>query len=125
MPEPIVFISHSTIREGKLDELRRVSEDVFSALEAEKPGTVLHYGYLDSGESEVHFVHVFPDAVAMDAHMEGAAQRVASANELLETKAFEIYGTPSPAVVDALGQNPSVELTIHSDGFGGYIRLAG
>ncbi len=123
MPDPIVFISHSTIKEGKLDELGRTSEEAFSALEAEKPGTVLHYGYLDTDEREVHFVHVFPDADAMDAHFEGAAQRVASASELLETKAFEIYGTPSDAAVEVLSQNPAVELTIRPLGLGGYIRL--
>ncbi len=125
MPEPIGFISHSTVKEGKLDELRELSPEMFSALEAEKPGTVLHYGYLDADDGQVHFILVFPDADAMDAHMEGAQQRVARAAELIDTTAFEIYGTPSDPVVEALSQNPSVEVTIRPGGVGGYIRLGG
>ena len=123
MPDPIVFISHSSVKEGKLDELKRTSRDAFSALRADKPGTVLHYGYLDTDEREVHFVHVFPDADAMDAHFEGADQRVAAASELIDTRAFEIYGAPHQAVVEALGQNPDVEVTIHPIAFGGYTRM--
>lgn len=124
MPDPIVFISHSTIQEGKVDELREMSEMAFSTLQSEKPGTVLHYGYLDHEEKEVHFIHVFPDADAMDAHLEGAGRRVASAAEVMNTRALEIYGEPSDAAVTALSQNPAVELTISPLGLGGYIRLA-
>ncbi len=125
MPDPIVFISHSTMKPGKLDELRELSEKMFEKLDAEKPGTVLHHGYLDANEGEVHFIHVFPDADAMDAHFEGAGQRVASANELIETESFEIYGTPSDAALEALRRNPSVHLTLRPGGLGGYMRLGG
>ncbi len=123
MPDPIVFISHSTVKEGKLDELIEMSDKRLPALEAEKPGTVFQHGYLDADQGEVHFIHVFPDADAMDAHMEGAGQRVASAGEVMETRAFEIYGTPSDAAVEALSQNPAIDLTIRPLGLGGYIRL--
>lgn len=123
MPDPIVFISHGKIKERKLEELEEMSEKMFPVLEAEKPGTVLHYGYLDADGSQVHFVHVFPGPDAMDAHMEGAGQRTESMSGLIETTAFEVYGIPSDAVVEALSQNPSVELTIRPGGLGGYIRL--
>lgn len=125
MPDPIVFISHNTIKPGKLDDLRAASDSVFAALEADKPGTILHYGYLDAKGGWVYFVHVFPDADAMDAHFEGANDRVAAASALMETRAFEIYGNPSEAVVEALGRIPSAELTIHPGTVGGYIRLGG
>lgn len=123
MSDPIVFISHSEVKEGKLAAFQELSEDVFSAMEAEKPGTVLHYGYLNEEATEIHFVHVFPDADAMDAHMVGAADRVGQADEFIQTIGFEIYGTPNDETLAMLRQAPGVDVELNPDGFGGYIRL--
>jgi len=123
MSDPIVFISHSRVKEGKLEEFRELSEEVFSVMEAEKPGTVLHYGYVNEAATELHFVHVFPDADAMDAHMVGAAERVGKADEFIETFEFEIYGAPNEETLSMLRQAPGVDLGVNPVGFGGYIRL--
>lgn len=123
MSDPIVLISHSKVRKGKLEAFRALSREVFAFMEAEKPGTVLHYGYLNEEETEIHFVHVFPDADAMDAHMVGAADRGGRANEFIETYEFEVYGTPSEETLERLRQAPGVDVTVSSVGFGGYIRL--
>lgn len=92
-------------------------------MEAEKPGTVLHYGYLNEEATEIHFVHVFPDTDAMDAHMVGAADRVGQADEFIETVGFEIYGEPNEETLAMLRQAPGVDVEVNPDGFGGYIRL--
>ncbi len=123
MPDSIVFISHNKVKEGKLDDLRRMTEMMYPRIEAEKPGTVLHRAYLDADSGQVHFIHVFPDADAMDAHMEGADERVTTADEFIETTAMEIYGRPSDTVLEFLGRNPSIQLTVRPGSLGGYIRL--
>jgi quinol monooxygenase YgiN len=123
MSDPIVFISHSALKEGKLEAFRELSEGVFSGMEAEDPRTVLHYGYVNEEATEIHFVHVFPDAEAMDVHMLGAAERGARAAEFIDTFAFEIYGTPSEETLTMLQQAPGVDVAMHPVGFGGYIRL--
>ncbi len=123
MSDPIVFISRSKLKKGKLDAFRELSEEVFAVMEAEKPGTVFHYGYMDEEETEIHFVHVFPDAEALDAHMVGAGERVGKADEFMETFAFEIYGTPNEETLTMLRQAPGVDVSVKPAGFGGYIRL--
>lgn len=123
MSDPIVLISHSKVQQGKLEAFRELSREVFPVMEAEKPGTVLHYGYVNEEETELHFVHVFPDADAMDAHMVGAADRVGKANEFIETYEFEIYGTPNEETLEMLRQAPGVDVALSPVGFGGYIRL--
>lgn len=125
MPEPIVLISHNKVKEGKLEDLRRFSEEGSPRLEAEKPGTVLFYGYLDEGGTEVHFVHVFPNADAMDAHFVGVAERSQKAFEFIESQGFEIYGTPSNEVLSTMERIPGVDLVIKPLGLSGYIRLGG
>jgi quinol monooxygenase YgiN len=123
VPDPIVFISHSKIKEGGLDAFRQLSREIFPLMEAEKPGTVLHYGYVNEEETEIHFVHVFPDAAAMDAHMVGADERTGKADEFIDTFAFEIYGTPSEETLTMLQKAPGVDVAVNPAGFGGYLRL--
>ena len=123
MSDPIVLISHSKVLQGKLEAFRELSRVVFQVMEAEKPGTVLHYGYVNEEETEIHFVHVFPDADAMDAHMIGAADRTGKATEFIETYKFEIYGTPNEETFEMLRQAPGVDVALSPVGFGGYIRL--
>jgi len=123
MPEPIVFISHSAVTEGKLEAFQELSRQVFPMLEAEKPGTVFQYGYLDEAETEIHFVHVFPDAEAMDAHMLGAGERSGTASEYIETRQFEIYGAPTEETLSTLRQAPGVDVVVRPIGVGGFIRM--
>jgi len=124
MPDPIVFVSHARVKEGKLEAYREMSRQVLPMLEASKPGTVLHYGYASEDGSELSFVHVFPDADAMDAHFEGAGDRARSSMDYIETYRFEIYGTASEHALGMLRQAPGVELVVNAETFGGYLRLA-
>lgn len=124
MPDPIVFVSHSRVKEGKLEAFLEAAKEMFPMLEASKPGTVLHLGYANRDGSELSFVHVFPDADAMDAHFVGAEERVGVAMDYIETYRYEVYGSPSEQALEMLGQMPDVDLVTYPDGFGGYVRLA-
>lgn len=90
MPDPIVFVSHSRVKEGKLEAFREMSKEMFPMLKASKPGTVFRYGYVSEDGSELSFAHVFPDADAMDAHFEGAGDRAGSAMDYIETYQFVV-----------------------------------
>ncbi len=85
MTHPIVFISHSKVKEGKLVAFREMSVEVFRDMEASKPDTLLHYGYVNEDRSELSFVHVFGDTEAMDAHFAGAGDRSAAAADYIDT----------------------------------------
>ena len=126
MAEPIVFISRSRVLEGKLDGLRRFMEPGIAALEAEKPGTLLFVQYLDPTGFELTIIHAWADAAAMDAHMEGVAERSAAAYEFIESRAFEIYGQPSDAVrqmMEGAAARAGIELKVHPEFVGGWMRL--
>lgn len=126
MSEPVVFISHFGIKEGKLDDMRRHSADVFEQLHEAKPRTVLFLAYLDEEGSEVSFLHAFPDAESMDLHFEGVEERVAVAYQYLEPRGWEIYGRPSEGALDSMRQaaaSAGVSLTVLPDQLGGFLRL--
>jgi hypothetical protein len=126
MPEPVVFISHFGIKEGTLDDMKRLSADVFERLREEKPRTVLFLAYLDEQGSEVSFLHAFPDAESMDLHFEGVNERVAAAYEYLEPRGWEIYGRPNEGALEMMRQSAAtagVSLTVLPDQLGGFLRL--
>jgi quinol monooxygenase YgiN len=125
MSEPIVFISTHRIRPGMTDAFTEYFREGSPTIEATKPGTVLFQGYLDEAGEEVCIVHAFPDAAAMDRHMEGAGERSQRAYEYLEPRRFDIYGTPSPPLLEALrqGAGETAEVVIHQSPLGGFIRL--
>lgn len=126
MAEPIVFISHSRVKEGRLDGLREYMRPGTAALEAAKPRTLVFAAYLDEDQRELTIVHVFADAESMDAHLEGVAERARAAMEFIESSSMEIYGRPSDAVLATMRgvTVPGVTLTLHPNYVAGFIRLA-
>ena len=127
MPEPVMFISHFGIKEGKLDDLRRHSADVMEQLREGKPRTVVFLAYLDEQGTEVSFLHAFPDAESMDLHFEGVDERVAAAYQYLEPRGWEIYGRPNEGAMERMRQGAAaagVTLNVLPDHLGGFLRLA-
>jgi hypothetical protein len=126
MAETILFISRHRIKEGKLEELRQLIPQMLPMIEGDKPRTVLFQSYLSEDEAAVSFVHVFPDAEAMDLHLEGAEQRSAAAYEFFQPLAFTIYGSPSQQALDTMSreaQQLKTQLTLLPHSLGGFIRL--
>src|SRR6266508_4263303 len=104
MSEPIVFMGHNQIKKGKLDDLTRVSGEVTTRLQAEKPRTLVFLAFVDEGGTRATFAHVFADAESMDLHFEGAEERSTAAYEYLDPAGWEIYGRPSKAVIEVMRQ---------------------
>jgi hypothetical protein len=122
----VVFISHFTVREGKLDDLKRLAEEVEQSLRETKPRTAAWLIYLEDGGPGVSFVHFFPDADAMDLHFEGSDERTAAVYEFVEPDGFEIYGTPSAEALETMQQaaaGSGVPLVVESEHLGGFLRL--
>jgi quinol monooxygenase YgiN len=124
---PIVFISHNRVKDGKMDGFRRFFEEGARAIDEEKPGTVVFLAYAGKDAQTVDIVHVFPDADAMDRHMEGVAERVGASDEFIEGTGVEIYGSPSPPVIEMMQAfaTPQAPLSLRPDLVGGYLRPDG
>ena len=125
MTSPIVFISHSRVREGQLSGLKRFMAEGTKLLDAAKPRTLVFLAYLDETESELTIVHAFADAESMDAHMEGVVARSAAASEFIESRGFEIYGRPSEPVRQMMAGaavQAGTDLKMHPKLVGGFLR---
>jgi quinol monooxygenase YgiN len=127
MSEPIVFISHSRIKEGMLEAFRDASREMMPLIERDKPGTVVFLLYTDENDTELHVVHVFPDAAAFDRHLEGADERVAKALAFIDPAGYEIYGSPTEQTLETMrgfASELGVPLTLRPLHLSGYIRPA-
>jgi len=123
----VVFISHFAVKEGKLEDLRRLAEEMQTQLRVGKPMTVAYLMYLDEEGSTFTVVHCFTDAHAMDRHFEGADERTEEAYALMEPRGWEIYGRPSEGALEMMRQGAAaagVTLTVRPDHVGGFLRLA-
>jgi hypothetical protein len=124
MSEPIVFISKQRIKEGKLDVFKERYREVAEYIRSSRPGTVAYLGYLDEDGREASLFHLFPDADAMAAHIQGAGERANEAAEFMETKRFEIYGQLPEELLEGMKQASSggIELIVNPQRVGGYLR---
>jgi len=126
MSEPVFFVSHFAIKEGAVDDLRRLAADATARLREEKPGTVLFLSYLDEQTGRISFLHAFPDADAMDRHFEGADERAAAAYEFIEPRGWEFYGRPSEQAMESMrraAEGAGVSLVVEPEFVGGFLRL--
>ncbi len=127
MSEPIVFISHNRVKDGRLEEFKALAREMIPAIERGKPGTVVFLGYLNEDGTEVHVVHVFANAEGMDEHLGGVDERVTLAGELIETVGYEVYGSPSAQTLEimrAYAERGGIPLIVRPGRVGGYLHMA-
>ena len=126
MSEPVFFISHFAVKEGALDDLKRMSATAVEGIREAKPRTVLFLSYLDEQGGRISFLHAFPDADAMDQHFEGADDRAAAAYEFIEPRGWEFYGKPSEQALEGIRATAArfgVPLVVEPEFNAGFLRL--
>ncbi|MEW6029220.1 MAG: hypothetical protein ACOYZ8_16880 [Chloroflexota bacterium] len=124
MSEPIIFIAHQRIKEGKVEEYKKIYQEVGAWMEANKPHTAAHIAYVSEDGTEASVVHIFPDIEAMEKHMQNLGDVGVKAFTLMEIVGFDVYGTPSKMVMDSmLKMIPGAKVTMKPQPAGGYIRL--
>ena len=126
MSEPIAFISHFVVKQGKRDDVTRLFQDVSKLLEADKPRTLVFLAYLNETGTQVSFLHVFADAESMDIHFQGSDERGRAAYEYVDPAGWEFYGRPSQQALETMrheATSAGVTLSVEPDYLGGFLRV--
>jgi hypothetical protein len=128
MPDqPIVFISHFTMRPGHGEAFRTLWTSVIGQLESAKPATTAQLAYLDEGGSRLSIVHLFPGPDALAAHFLGSNERSRAVYQHIVPAGWELYGRPHAeqlASLRAEAATAGVTLTVEPEAIGGFLRLA-
>ena len=126
MSEPIVFISHHRIKPGKAEALKALTAEIWSAMETEKPQTLMNLAFVNQEDAEVSFMHAFADIEGMRLHWQGADERSQQAYEYIEPIGFEIYGPAGEQIVEGMRVEAAAAgatLTLWPEFVTGFLRL--
>lgn len=82
MVEPIIYISHFKVTEGKFESFMRHSQKMTEQIKANKPGTVAFPRYSNQERTELSVIRVFPDVHSFDRYVERADERAKAAFRL-------------------------------------------
>ena len=126
MSGPLIFIATNTLRPGKLAAERRRVADLASFIEQNEPRLIAFNEYVNTDGTEVGVVQVHPDSASTEFHMETVAERAvqAYADTLEITSSVQLYGDPSPAVLELLSRQAGagVAITVKRHHLGGFTR---
>jgi hypothetical protein len=96
-----VYIDHSDIRPGAIDELRAGVRRLVDFIEAHEPRLITYGFHIDADERKMTVVAVHPDPASLELHLEIGRSEFSKLAHLLTLTAIECYGRPSER---ALGQ---------------------
>ena len=104
MPQPIVYIDNSTIREGKLEELQAAVKDLARFVEANVPQLISYGFFLNHDQTQTTVVAVHPDSASLEFHIDVGGAEFRKFAELIDLSRIEVYGDVSEAVQERLHQ---------------------
>jgi hypothetical protein len=126
--EPIVYIDHSDIREGSLEELKVGVQRLVDFIEAREPQLLAYGFYIDEEAATMTVVAVHPDSASLELHMDIGNAEFRKLAHLLTLTGIECYGRPTERALEQLRRKAATlgnGGTVVSIGrFAGFTRLA-
>ena len=107
-PEPIVYIDHSDIREGSLEELVAGVRRLVDFIDAREPQLILYGFYIDEASSTMTVVAVHPDPASLELHLDIGSAEFQKLAHLVTLTAIECYGRPSERALEQLRQKAAM-----------------
>ena len=126
MPEPFVFITNHTIKEGKLDHFKALSREFVDFVEANQPRPIAFHIYVDEKGDHATLVQIHPDADSMEFHLQMTGDQINEALEIVENESIQVYGTPGDRARGLLRTiaESGVPVSIKAYPMGGFARPA-
>ena len=128
MPSPFIFIATNRLKPGQLARERERVSDLVEFIAGNEPRLIAFNEYANEAGDEVTVVQVHPDAASMEAHMQIVRERAqaAYAQTLDATVRVQVFGRPTPAILETLRQQAGsgVEVSVNGEHLGGFTRSA-
>jgi hypothetical protein len=96
--EPIVYIDHSDIREGSIEELKAGVQRLVAFIEAREPQLFAYAFYIDEEAATMTVVAVHPDSASLELHLDIGSGEFRKLAHMLTLTAIECYGRASGAL---------------------------
>ena len=125
MPEPLIFISTSTIKEGKLEGYEAYTREIVELVQANEPRLFAYSTYLSEDRTKATTVQIHPDAESMMFHMQLMRERIESAYEYIDPESVTFCGQLNDQALEMASQiaGSGVSLSVKPQVLGGFTRL--
>jgi hypothetical protein len=104
MSEAIVYIDHSAIRPGKVEEAKRGSARLVEFVRAHEPQLIFYVFYVDEVAPSMTLVAVHPDSASLELHLRIGAPEFRKLADLIDLRSIEVFGEPSEVVLSELDE---------------------
>ena len=126
MPDLIVYVDTSHVREGALEELKAGIEELVDFIEANEPRLLAYNVYFSDDGTTMTIVHVHTDAASLEYHLEVAGPVFRRFVDLVTLSSIHIYGEPSEKVLTQAREKAQLlgrgEVVVH-DLYAGFTRF--
>jgi hypothetical protein len=126
MPDPIIVIDSSVIREGKLEEVKRAIRELVHFVEANEPRAIAYNVCLNEDATRMTVLQLHRDSASMEYHMKVAGPVFRQFADLVEMSTMEVYGKPSDDLLARLRQKAQMlgtrAVVVH-ESFAGFARV--
>jgi hypothetical protein len=122
--ELIVYIDHSDIHEGRLEDLKVGIHRLVEFIEAREPQLITYGFHLDEAARLMTVTAVHPDSASLELHMEVGREEFRKLGEMITLRRVEVYGTISDAARAMLEQKVQMlggSVTV-TERFSGFVR---
>jgi hypothetical protein len=116
----IIFVGRYRIAPGRADEWRAAIRELTEFVAANLPDVLAFDAYLGEDGTEGTSIHLHRDAASFERYLEAAASRIGNGTRIVDVARIDIYGKPSPSVVQRLRAMGTWPVVIHEhvNGFG-------
>ena len=92
--KPIIYIDHSEVREGKLEELKTAMKDLVELVKANEPRLIAYNVYFTEDGTRMTVMHIHPDSASLEVHMKVAGPAFSKFVEFIKLLTIDVYGKP-------------------------------
>lgn len=102
MPESIIYVDQSEIRDGAFEELKAAMTELAEFVDANEPQILAYNVYFSEDRTRMTVLHLHADPDSLEAHMRVAGPMFPPIGEFITLKAIDVYGRPSEDLVKRL-----------------------
>ena len=126
MSGPFIYVGTNSIKEGKVEECRKMLKEIAKLVETHEPRVIAFNFFLDEESRTAVCVQVHPDAASMDTHMQVITEHLKTAYDVLDqTLSEQLYGTGGERMVKEFRQwAPDATFTVIPQHEAGFTRSA-
>lgn len=106
--ELVVYVDHSDIREGRLEDLEAGIRRLVEVIRSREPRLLAYGFHLDEDGGRMTVVAVHPDAASLELHLEVGREEFRRLGDMITLQRIEVYGSISPGAREMLQEKAAM-----------------